>query len=70
MNQRSPKTDASFAGNSLSAWRPRLANVLWLRGAIAVIMGNAIADFKSQPASAANNIIDASFSRQMKFVPF
>ena len=35
-----------------------------------LIMGNAIADFKSQPASGANNIIDASFSRQMKFVPF
>jgi hypothetical protein len=39
MNQRSPKADASFAGNSLSAWRPRLANVLWPRGAIAVDHG-------------------------------
>ncbi|HEY9739188.1 MAG TPA: hypothetical protein V6C90_01730 [Coleofasciculaceae cyanobacterium] len=48
------------------AWLTRFGSEVRAR----LIMGNAIADFKSQPASAANNIIDASFSRQMKFVPF
>lgn len=46
MNQRSPKANASFADNSISALQQRLANALWLIGVIAVIMGNAIADIK------------------------